>query len=232
MFVLIGAGPRAHLSSPTNSQSAMADSNANTRLEAFCDGVFAIALTLLIIDIRIPEMERIGSTAELWRTLQHLVPAVSAFGLSFIIILITWVNHHGTLRLVHRSSAAFIYANGLLLLTVVFIPFPTSLLGAFVWTDHATPAVVLYDAVIAVQAIGWLLLTKSALDGHLVSGEQATRTLIDQKRSAYVAFALYGALAVVAVWLPVVAAILTMATWIFWLALSIRMKGGMTEAVA
>ena len=133
----------------------MAETNANTRLEAFCDGVFAIALTLLIIEIRIPKIESIGSNADLWRALQHLAPEIFAFVLSFIIILITWVNHHGTLRLVHRSSAAFIYANGFLLLTVVFIPFPTALLGAFVWTDHAAPAVVLYDAVIAVQAIGW-----------------------------------------------------------------------------
>jgi uncharacterized membrane protein len=210
----------------------MAESNANTRLEAFCDGVFAIALTLLIIDIRIPEMERIGSSAELWTALQHLAPAIFAFVLSFIIILITWVNHHGTLRLVHRSSAAFIYANGFLLLTVVFIPFPTSLLGEFVWTDHAAPAVVLYDAVIAVQAIGWLLLTKSALSTHLVSGAHATRTILEQKRSAYFAFALYGALATVAVWFPVVAAIATMLTWLFWLTLSIRMKNNVSEASA
>ena len=210
----------------------MAESNVHARLEAFCDGVFAIALTLLIIEIRIPEMESIGSNADLWRALQHLAPAILAFLLSFIVILITWVNHHGTLRLVQRSSARFIYANGFLLLSVVFIPFPTALLGAFVWTDHASPAVVLYDAVLAVQAIGWLLLSKSVLDGHLVSGEHATATLREQKRSAYFAIALYGLLAVVAAWFPIVAAVVTLLTWLFWLTLSIRLKGGVTEAVA
>lgn len=120
-------------------QAPMMETNANARLEAFCDGVFAIALTLLIIDIGLPSMDTIRSTPELWRALLGLGPSVFAFVLSFAIVLITWVNHHGTLKLVSRSSAPFLYANGFLLLTVVFIPFPTSLLGPFLWTDHAAP---------------------------------------------------------------------------------------------
>jgi uncharacterized membrane protein len=54
----------------------------------------------LIIDIRLPSMDSIRNTAELWRALQHLAPSVFAFVLSFGIIFITWVNHHGTLRLI------------------------------------------------------------------------------------------------------------------------------------
>jgi Endosomal/lysosomal potassium channel TMEM175 len=96
----------------------MVEARPNARLEAFCDGVFAIALTLLIIDIKLPSTEGIGSTSELWRALQHLAPSVFAFVLSFGIILITWVNHQGTLELVHKSSASFIYANGFLLLCI------------------------------------------------------------------------------------------------------------------
>ena len=164
---------------------AMVEANANARLEAFCDGVFAIALTLLIIDIRLPSMDSLGSAAELWRALQHLAPSVYAFVLSFGIILITWVNHRGTLRLVHKSSGSFIYANGFLLLTVVFIPFPTALLGAFIWTDHAAPAVVLYDAVLAVQAIGWLLVSRAALRNHLLNDERSTSTMREHRRKAY-----------------------------------------------
>src|SRR5215831_707694 len=102
--------------------------NHNSRLEAFCDGVFAIALTLLIIEIKIPAPEHINTTGDLWLALKHLLPSVYAFVLSFCIILITWVNHHAALRLVNKSSYPFIYANGFLLLTVVFMPFPTALL--------------------------------------------------------------------------------------------------------
>jgi len=129
------------------------------RLEAFCDGVFAIALTLLIIDVKIPSTEKINNTADFWLALKHMAPSIFAFGLSFTIILITWVNHHAGLKLVNKTSASFIYANGFLLLTVVFIPFPTSLMGEYILTDHASPVVILYDSTLALQAVGWILLT-------------------------------------------------------------------------
>jgi uncharacterized membrane protein len=202
----------------------MPESSANTRLEAFSDGVFAIALTLLVIDIKIPEMESLRSTQEVWHALRHLGPAAFAFVLSFAIVFITWVNHQRTLRLVHDASASFIYANALLLLTVVFIPFPTSLLGAFVRTDHAAPAVVLYNVVLAVQALGWLLLTSTALNDRLPKSERAISTVREQRQFAYFGIALYSALAVTAFWLPVTVAIVTTATWILWLVLSIRAK--------
>src|ERR1700690_2513065 len=124
----------------------MSEANSNSRLEAFCDGVFAIALTLLIIDIKIPSTQRISSTHDLWLALQDILPSILAFILSFTIILITWVNHHAYLKLVHKSSPTFIYANGFLLLTVVILPFPTSLLGDYILTDHAAPAVILYNS--------------------------------------------------------------------------------------
>ena len=72
----------------------MTETHPNTRLEAFCDGVFAIALTLLIIDIRIPASDVIGTSPEMWIALRHLGPSIFAFVVSFTIIFITWVNHH------------------------------------------------------------------------------------------------------------------------------------------
>src|SRR5437870_91137 len=138
--------------------------NPNSRLEAFCDGVFAIALTLLIIDIKIPSTTEINSTAEFWIALKHITPSIFSFILSFAVILITWVNHHNGLKLVNKSNSTFYYANGFLLLTVVFIPFPTALLGEYLFTDHAAPAVVLYNAVLSLQSIGWILITATVLN--------------------------------------------------------------------
>ena len=138
----------------------------NSRLETFCDGVFAIALTLLVIDIKIPASDAIGTSRELWVALRHLLPSVLAFVLSFVIILICWVNHHAAFRLVNQSSTTFIYANGFLLLTVVFMPFPLRL-SAYLFTDHVAPAVVIYNAVTAVQAVGWILVSGAALRGGL-----------------------------------------------------------------
>lgn len=202
----------------------MAETIANARLETFCDGVFAIAMTLLIIDVKLPSSEAIGSTAEFWRALRHLAPTIFAFVLSFGIILITWVNHHGAMKLVHNSSASFIYANGFLLLTVVFIPFPTALLGEFLWTDHAAPAVVLYNAVLAAQAISWILVGRAALKHGLTRDEASTSTLSDNTRNGYFGLVLYALLAITALWFPLTSAIVTAITWIFWLVLGIRLK--------
>ena len=200
----------------------MAEATANSRLEAFSDAVFAIAMTLLIIDVKLPSMASIASTSELWRALQHLTPSVFAFVLSFGIILITWVNHHATLKLINRSSASLIYANGFLLLTVVFVPFPTGLLGAFLLTDHAAPAVVLYNATLAAQAIGWILLTSAALNGQLTVDDRSTSTMRESRRNGYFAFALYSIFSITALWLPIAIAVASTLSWIFWLALGIR----------
>ena len=202
----------------------MTVAHPNTRLEALCDGVFAIALTLLILDVRLPATESIASTAEVWRALSHLAPSIFGFVLSFGVILITWVNHHATLKLVNGSSASFIYANGFLLLTVVSLPFPTGLLGAFLWTDHAAPAVLLYNAVLAIQAIGWVLVSGVALKIPLTRDERSTAMMRVSNRNGYVAFAFYGLLAVTALWFPLASAIVTAVSWAFWLALGIRMN--------
>jgi uncharacterized membrane protein len=194
----------------------------NGRLEAFCDGVFAFALTLLIVEIRPPEASAISTAPAVWSALRHLGPAVSAFLLSFLVILITWINHHNTLKLVHRNSAALLYANGLLLLGVVGIPFTTSLLGAFVTTDAAAPAVAVYDALLAVQAAGWVAITGVALRDQLAADQPAAAELRVRRANGFGAFGLYAALAAMGLWLPRTVAIITAATWLFWLVLSLR----------
>src|ERR1051326_3003326 len=193
----------------------MAESNPNSRLEAFCDGVFAIALTVLIIDIKIPPTEKINTTAEFWLALKHIAPSIFAFVLSFTIILITWVSHHNAVKLVHKTSNSFIYANGFLSLSVVFIPFPTSLMGEYILTDHAAPAVILYNSTLALQAIGWILLTRSALKNHLGKNEKSILTIRENGKFGYFAFALYTLCAIIAFWFPFTIAIITTITWIF-----------------
>ena len=200
----------------------MADPHPNTRFEAFCDGVFAIALTLLIIDIKIPASEGIGTTRELWLALGHLGPSICAFVLSFAIILITWVNHHRFFGLVNKSSGSFVYANGFLLLTVVFMPFPTGLVGEYLLTDHVAPAVVIYNSVTAVQALGWILVSGAALRNRLHKDEKSAVLVRDAHRNGYVALVAYSLLAVIAVWFPLTIAIVTTMLWAYWLTFSLR----------
>ena len=202
----------------------MAEANAHSRLEAFCDGVFAIALTLLIIDIKIPPSVTINNTNDFWLALRHITPAIFAFVLSFFVILITWVNHHACLKLVNKSSSAFVYSNGFLLLTVVFIPFPTSLMGEYILTDHAAPAVFLYNAIVAIQGIAWVLLSESALNDQLTKNERSTMQMRINRRNGYFAFIIYSLFAIIALWFPLTIAIITTLTWIYWLIFGINSK--------
>jgi uncharacterized membrane protein len=202
----------------------MTEQNQNSRLEAFCDGVFAIALTLLIIDIKIPATKEITTTEEMWLAIVSIVPAISAFILSFIVILITWVNHHNSLKLIHKSSPHFVYANGLLLLTVVFVPFPTSMMGEYLLTNHLAPAAILYNITLAIQSLGWILLCNAAIGNKLTMGDHATITIRRNRKFGYFAFVLYSLFAVLAIWIPLTISIITASTWIFWLVYGISIK--------
>lgn len=203
----------------------MAESNVNSRLEAFCDGVFAIAITLLVIEIKVPSSESIHMTNELWSSLQHLLPSILAFLLSFVIIFITWVNHHASLKLVNKSSSSFLYANGFLLLTVAVLPFPTALLGEYLFTDHAAPAVVLYSAVNGLQALSWIFLTHAALGpNQLTKNEKSTLAMRINRRNGYFALAAYTILTILAFWFPLVIAFLISLIWVFWLIHGINIK--------
>jgi uncharacterized membrane protein len=142
--------------------------------------------------------------------------------LSFAIILITWVNHHAAFRLVNKSSAAFMYANGFLLLTVVFMPFPTALVGEYLLTDHVAPAVVIYNAVTGLQAVGWVLVSGAALRDRLTKDEKSTLAMRNNRRNAYFALVVYSLLALIAFWFPLGIAIVTTMLWAYWLAFGLR----------
>src|ERR1044071_3471000 len=95
------------------------------RIEAFSDGVFAIAITLLVLDLKVP-MERHGDR-ELLTALAQQWPTYLAYVTSFSTILIMWINHHRVFSLIGRADDRLLFYNGLLLLGVSIVPFPTSL---------------------------------------------------------------------------------------------------------
>jgi uncharacterized membrane protein len=114
-----------------------------TRLEAFSDGVFAIAITLLIIEVRVPH----AAAGELAGDLVSLWPSYSAYVVSFIIIGIIWVNHHDIFGRIVTVDRPLLFLNLLLLLTVAFLPFPTALLGEYIRDgDNAHIAAAVYGA--------------------------------------------------------------------------------------
>jgi uncharacterized membrane protein len=127
--------------------------------------------------------------------------------------------------LIEKSSPAFIYANGFLLLSIVVLPFPTALLSEYLFTDHAAPAVVLYAAINGLQAIGWILLGHTALNPiPLTKNERSTLSIRASQRIVYFALAIYTLLAVMAFWFPQVVALLLGVIWFGWLIYGIRIK--------
>lgn len=202
----------------------MSETSDNSRLETFCDGVFAIALTLLVIDIKLPS-STIHTTNDLWAALGHAGPSIFSFLLSFVVILITWVNHHGALKLVNKSSPQFVYANGFLLLTVVFIPFPTALLGEYLFTDHAAPAVILYTVVCGSQGFGWYLLTRTSLAPHVLAKSEKSRlAILKNRKYSIFGMAVYAACAVAAIWIPQVIALVITLIWVVWIIVGVRIR--------
>jgi uncharacterized membrane protein len=201
----------------------MTGSNANARLEVFCDGVFAIALTLLIIDIKIPP--GIENSADLWRALAGIGRPLMAFTLSFIVIFISWANHHSIMLLLNKTSGPFIYANGLLLFSIVVLPFPTSLLGGHVFTSHAAPAVMLYNAVMALQGLAWIFMSEAAFQGGLTKNAASQAVMAANRSHPYFGLALYSALAILAAWIPTAVMVITMMTWLFWLGFGFYLLG-------
>jgi uncharacterized membrane protein len=137
-----------------------------TRLEAFSDGIFAIAITLLILEVRVPE-----SGAGLWRALRAQWPSYFGYALSFLIIGIMWANHSHIFRLIRRTDHMLSMLNLLLLMTIAFLPFPTAVLARNI-ADPATraPATILYSGSILLTAIPWSLLWRHAESAGLVDG--------------------------------------------------------------
>jgi uncharacterized membrane protein len=119
------------------------------RLETFADGVFAIAATLLIIDVGVPS----ALTQPLGDELLDIWPEYAAYAISFVTIGIMWVNHHMLIRQIDRIDRAFLFLNIGLLLCIAFVPFPTRVLADFIQTDDSRPAALLYGITMTTTAL-------------------------------------------------------------------------------
>lgn len=123
-------------------------------MEAFSDAVIAIAATLLVIELHVPE-----PSEDLGHALLLEAPAMAAFAISFSTILIFWVNHHAMFAAVARVDRGVLYLNGLLLLAISFISFPTAVLGRALAEDtDARPAALFYTATLTAASAAFLAI--------------------------------------------------------------------------
>ncbi len=196
----------------------MPTESANTaRLEAFSDGVFAIAVTLLVLDLKVPDLDVDAVTnGQLRDRLLRQWPAYVGFLSSFLTILINWVNHHYLFKLIHRADRSFMFLNGLLLLLVTFIPFPTSLLSRYVLSNAAPTVAFIYSGTYVLLAVAFNSLWYSALRRGLVAQERAQRINFSGIQKGYlIGPLLYGLAAVLALWFPVLSVVVCIALAIY-----------------
>jgi uncharacterized membrane protein len=137
------------------------------RIEAFSDGVFAIAVTLLILEVKVPA----AGSGQLGKQLLQQWPSYVAFVLSFAFIGIMWINHHRLFNHIRRADDGLLIWNLLLLLGVTAVPFPTAVLATHLQTADARIAAIVYNGTYLVIAIFFNLLWRYALTHHLLGHE-------------------------------------------------------------
>ena len=151
-----------------------------TRVEAFSDGVFAIAITLLVLTVAQPRTYRglANQLASQW-------PSLAAYIVSFAVIGIMWINHHSVFMHLESVDRGVLYLNLLLLMTIAFLPYPTGVLGEALAKGQGTrTAAVVYGAVMAINACAWSALWfyasahRRLLRADFPEDQRATATLL------------------------------------------------------
>lgn len=148
-----------------------------SRLEAFSDGVMAIAITLLVLDLVVPPRQAGGD--QLTGELAREWPSYAAYVVSFLVVGIIWVNHHTLLSLAHSVDRSVLYANLALLLTVSTIPFPTRLLAEYLTAGGADAhvAAAVYSGTMFVMGGAFAVLFLAVTHDNRLLREPLTRSL-------------------------------------------------------
>ena len=195
------------------------------RLEAFSDGVFAIAITLLILEIKFPHG---GVEGGLWSRILALWPFLIAFVLSFFVILVTWITHHDLIHLVRESSRPLQLANGFALLYVTFIPFATGVLAENLTSSDVNTAVALYCGTFVVGSGAFNILVAIIINGQLLRKDVDTQIIYRIRKGFRIVFLIYVATTAIAFVMPFLALAINVAVRIF--LLSIRYKPAPTDS--
>jgi uncharacterized membrane protein len=190
----------------------LVDGPGTSRLEAFSDGVFAIAATLLVLEFTAKSGPDLGGhLLDLW-------PAYLAYATSFLTIGIIWMNHHFCVETIGRADRTLMFLNLLLLLTVAFLPFPTRLVGINLQGGGEHAAVYAYDATFVLMSVIYNLWWRYASGGRRLIDERVPDAAV---RAISRAFApgvpMYAITFLVAIWSPLASVALTFAIAAFYL---------------
>jgi len=146
--------------------------DSTDRVEALSDGIFSVTMTLLVLDIRVPDSAHSGS--DLAAALQDLLPRIGVYIASFLIVGYAWIWHHLTFAMIERSTRILMWINLILLFAVGFLPFSTALIAKY---PDARASTLTYGANILWFSVMLNILLMYAVREHLVSEKFDTATV-------------------------------------------------------
>jgi uncharacterized membrane protein len=190
------------------------DESGTTRLETFSDGVFAIAATLLVLEIGIDS----AGAHNLGQALLDLWPSYLAYVTSFLTIGIIWMNHHFCVETIARSDRTLMFLNLLLLLTVSFLPFPTRLVAEYLQKPGEQTAVYAYAATFIVMSVIYNAWWRYASTNRRLIGENVPESRVRAITRAFnPGVPIYVLTLLVAAFSPLASVFLTFAVAAFYL---------------
>ncbi len=154
------------------------------RIEAFSDGVFAVAITLLVLDLKVPSQEA-GRQASLAEALLAQWPAYVAYLTSFLTILVLWINHHNMFAHIRRADHVFLILNGLTLMFVTLVPFTTSLIADYILKPDERIAAIVFNGTFVMIAIVYNVLWRYASENRRLLDANADVAAVERITRGY-----------------------------------------------
>ncbi len=170
------------------------------RLEALVDGVFAIAMTLLVFNIHLPELPKTASAHDLLLSLVTILPSIASFAISFIILGMFWVGHHTEFRFIKKLDHKLIWYNIFYLLFISFLPFTAQLLGSY---HNNQVAIIVYGLhLIIMVVIHYLMWQHAKNHANLLTDNMDLRIHALVNRLTLFAVVSYSAAIALSFWRP------------------------------
>jgi uncharacterized membrane protein len=196
-----------------------------SRIEAFSDGIFAVAITLLALDIGvdIKDMQAVHplSTTTNKELIQQLIaewPKIFTYFNSFAAVLLMWMFHHQIFKLLRTTSVMLMLFNGLLLLVIALVPFPTKTLGEFIGTSAQKTAVAFYTGYSVIVSSVFIIFVQAARTGNnkLFLPNVDAKTIQRISAVLWIGVSINMIIFLLSFKVPIVALILNFSMWIFW----------------
>ena len=187
------------------------------RLEAFSDGIIAVAITMLALEIGVKEYHGV-TNANLWSAIAARGYMYMAYINSFATILLVWMAHHRIVAQIKSTNQWVQLMNGVLLMLLALFPFPTRLVGEFLGTPGESTAVCFYVVYMGVIIASFIAFNATVLahEGLMIDPTAARRWLLRLRTQQWLGLLVYAVAAALAwVW-PMGALILTMLVWVWW----------------